>query len=378
MKLQTHLLHPDKCIQDPYKASSTPIYQTATFKQNDASGQDFYDYSRSDNPTRNHLERCLADIENAQYALAFNSGMAAIANVCTLLQPGDELLANMDLYGGTYRFFHEILLQQQVQLRFFDPEKETIDQHLNEKTRMVWIETPSNPLMQIINISQIAQNLRSSRAIFVVDNSLVSSWLQKPLNHGADIVIQSATKHLSGHSDVTGGVVTTNSSEYAKVLKFRQNAAGSALAPFESWLLLRGLQTLPIRIDKQQQNAYQIADYLSKHPLIHATYFPGLNDNQALAIHNQQAFGSGTVITIDPGNVEAAQTIVNQTRLFNICVSFGSIISSILMPVAMSHIPAAENSSHLKPSLVRISAGIENEEDLINDLAQAIEQAFAG
>jgi len=378
MKFNTRLVRYDQCPGDPFRPVATPIYQTATFEQKSATEFGEYDYSRSGNPTRSVLERQLAELENARRAFAFSSGMAAISAITRLLQPGDEILAGGDLYGGAYRLFSKILKHSGIEVRYTrGPSVDDFRDQLTRRTRLVHCETPGNPLLSITSISELAELAHSAGALLSVDNSMMSPCLQNPLDHGADVVVHSATKFLCGHSDVTAGVIAANSQELAERLYFVQNGEGTALGPFDSFLLLRGLKTLSLRIDRQQENAARIIEFLRQHPAVKRVFYPGLDDRNSHAIHGSQARGGGSIIAFETGSCELSRRVVEGTRIFAITVSFGSVNSSISLPHCMSHAsvpPHIRDLCRFPQDLVRLSIGIEDPDDLVADL----EQAFSG
>jgi cystathionine beta-lyase len=379
MKFASQLVSFNACPADPFRPISTPIYQTATFEQEHADQFGRYDYSRSGNPTRTVLEEQLAQLENADRAFAFASGLAAISSVARLFSAGDEILACDDLYGGTYRLFSKILNRTGVKVRYADAcDLPEFAAAITPKTRLLYTETPTNPLLRICDIRALADLAHDHGALLCVDNSAMSPYLQNPLDLGADIVVHSATKYLCGHSDVTAGVVAVRSCELAEQIYFLQNGEGSALGPFDSYLLLRSLKTLKLRLDCQQASAGKIAEYLSTHSAVKRVYYPGLPGHAGYDLHAQQARGAGAVISFATGSFELSKRIVEATRIFRISVSFGSVNSSISLPGCMSHasIPAEVRGSRaFDADLVRLSIGIEDEEDLISDLDQAFEQA---
>jgi len=374
MKPSTKLIHFAENT-DQYGANSTPIYQTSTFAQQFADENGEFDYTRSGNPTRKTLEKQLASIDNAEYSFAFSSGMAAIAAVLRLFKGGEEVIASSDLYGGTFRYFTKVLENSNINLKLVNTANlEEITNNITEKTRLLWIETPSNPKQDITNIKKLAQITKHQNTTLVVDNSLLSSWIQKPLDLGADIVVQSATKHYSGHSDVTAGVVSTNSKKFGEQLAFNQNTEGTGLAPFECWLLLRGIQTLDLRLERQQSNTLKIAQFLKSRPEVTKIYTPALTCHPGHVVHHEQASGPGTVISFETGSEELSKYIVEKTKLFTISVSFGSTKSLISLPCYMSHASIPKEQRKLPSDLVRISTGIEDADDLISDLNSAFEQ----
>jgi len=363
--------------EERYGAISTPIYQTATFRQPTATEWGEYDYSRTANPTRTQLEKKLAQLEHGQYASAFASGMAAITAVTRLLESGDEILASDDLYGGSIRLLEQILPRQGITVRYVDAtDLDAVEAAVSARTELILIETPTNPLLRISDIAGLAELAHINDAILAVDNTMLSPCLQNPLDLGADIVIHSATKFLCGHSDVMAGAVITNSDELHKQIAFLQNAEGSALGPFDSWLLLRGIKTLSLRVERQTENALKIAHFLAARSKIKEVHYPGLKDHPGYELHTIQASGGGSVISFTTGDIERSRRFVEATRLCSIAVSFGSVNSSISLPCYMSHASIPESMrSRLAPSadLIRLSVGIEDIDDIIGDLEQAFE-----
>jgi cystathionine beta-lyase len=379
MKFASQLVNFNACPSDPFRPVATPIYQTATFEQEQADQFGRYDYSRSGNPTRAVLEEQLAQLENADRAFAFASGLAAISSVTRLLSAGDEILACDDLYGGTYRLFSKILNRTGIRVRYADAcDLPRFAAAITPETRLLYIETPTNPLLRICDVRALAILAHDHGALLCVDNSAMSPYLQNPLDLGADIVVHSATKYLCGHSDVTAGVVAVHDPELAEQIYFLQNGEGSALGPFDSYLLLRSLKTLKLRLDCQQSSARKIAEHLNTHPAVQRIYYPGLPEHVGHGLHAQQARGPGAVISFATGSFELSKRIAEGARIFRISVSFGSVNSSISLPGCMSHasIPAEVRSSRaFDADLVRLSIGIEDTDDLIDDLTQALERA---
>jgi cystathionine beta-lyase len=381
MKFASQLVAFEACPSDPFKPVATPIYQTATFEQEHADQFGRYDYSRSGNPTRTVLEEQLAQLENGGQAFAFASGLAAISSVARLLSAGDDILACDDLYGGTYRLFSKILNRTGVKVRYADAcDLPAFAAAITPQTRLLYTETPTNPLLRICDIRALADLAHEHGALLCVDNSAMSPYLQNPLDLGADIVLHSATKYLCGHSDVTAGVVAVRSPELAEQIYFLQNGEGSALGPFDSYLLLRSIKTLKLRLDYQQSSARRIAEHLKAHSAIQRVYYPGLLDHPGHDLHSQQARGSGAVISFTTGSFELSRRIAEATGLFRVSVSFGSVNSSVSLPGCMSHasIPAElRRGRAFEADLVRLSIGIEDPQDLIEDLTQAFERAEA-
>ena len=382
MNFDTKLVRFDQCPDDPYRPVATPIYQTATFEQEYATEFGEYDYSRSGNPTRTVLEKQLALLENAERAFCFCSGMAAIAAISRLVKPGEQILAGTDLYGGAYRLFSKILQPSGIGVRYASSTSlDELREALTPQTRLVHIETPGNPLLSITDIAAVAELAHSHGALLSVDNSMMSPYLQNPLDEGADIVVHSATKFLCGHSDVTAGVVAVKSPKLAQDLYLVQNGEGAALGPFDSFLLLRGLKTLALRMQRQQENALRVLDFLQQHPQVQRVFYPGLKSAQEQRIHNQQARGGGAIVAFETGNLELSRQVAERTRIFAITVSFGSVNSSISLPYFMSHSsipPELREKSCFPRDLVRLSVGIEDTQDLIADLEQAFNTQNGG
>lgn len=375
MKFASRLVNFDPAPGDRYHPISTPIYQTATFEQECADQFGDYDYSRSGNPTRTVLERHLAKLENGVRGFTFASGMAAISTVTRLLKTGDEILADSDLYGGTCRLFSRVLERTGITVRYADAcDPELFAQQVTSKTKLIYVESPTNPLLRIVDLQKIAKIARSNDALFCVDNSTMSPYLQNPLDLGADIVLHSATKYLCGHHDVTAGAIVVSDEDLAEKIYFLQNAEGNALAPFDCFLLLRGIKTLKLRLDCQQRNAQAVARFLTAHPDVKRVFYPGLSDSPGYEVQRSQARGAGAVMSFTTGSVELSKAIAERAQLFRITVSFGSVNSSISLPGNMSHAsvpPEVLANRDLPRDLVRLSIGIEDEEDLIADLEQA-------
>jgi len=377
VKFATKLVHYDVSPKDPYSPMSTPIYQTATFEQEHADSFGEYDYTRSGNPTRRVLEDQIAALEGGCRAFCFTSGMAAISNVTHLLQAGDEILADWDLYGGATRLFGEVMPRAGVTVRYVDAsDPERVAEAISAATKMVYLESPTNPLLRILDLEAIAKAAKARGVLVCVDSSTMSPYLQNPLALGADIVMHSATKFLSGHSDVMGGALVVKDEELARRIYFLQNAEGNALSPFDCYLVLRGMKTLKLRMDAQQANAVRIAAYLAGHAKVSAVHYPGLATHPGYGVQMRQARGGGSVLSFSVGSPEAAKTIAEKTALFKIAVSFGSVNSTISVPVKMSHAStplALKEARGIPAELIRLSVGIEDGDELIADLAAALE-----
>jgi cystathionine beta-lyase len=374
VKTATQCVHCD-VSGDPFGAISPPIYQTATFRQPTASEFGEYDYTRTANPTRTLVERQLVALEGGIHACAFASGMAAITALTRLLKIGDQIIAGNDLYGGTVRLLDQVLSRGGICVSYVDTtDLEQVRASLTERTKLALIETPTNPLLRICDIRALAQLAHSAGAILAVDNSVLSPCFQRPLALGADVVIHSATKFLCGHSDVTAGALITNDAQLHRQLAFQQNAEGAGLSPFESWLLLRGMKTLALRVAQQNASANVVAHFLSQHPAVENVYYPGLMNHPGYQLHRSQATGDGAVISFTTGDASLSERFASATRLFDIAVSFGSVGSVISLPAKMSHASIPQSLKERMappPDLVRLSIGIEDVDDLIDDLAQA-------
>jgi cysteine-S-conjugate beta-lyase len=377
VKPHTELLAFDACPDDPFRPVATPIYQTATFDQDSALEPGRYDYSRSGNPTRAVLEAQLARLDRATHAFAFASGLAALTAVTRLLRPGDELVAGDDLYGGTYRLFSRLVAPLGIGVRYADlTGGGAAEAAFTGRTRLVHVESLTNPLLRVPDLRELAERTHRHRAWLCVDASALSPYLQRPLELGADIVVHSATKYLGGHGDVTAGTVAVRDERLAERLAFVQNAEGAGLSPFDSFLLLRGLQTLAVRLDRQQASAHRVASHLRARGL--PVRYPGLREDPGHGRLRAQSDGAGAVVSFETGDVQASARLVESLRLFSTSVSFGSIHSSASLPCRMSHaaIPAeVRRARRLPEDLVRLSVGLEDAGDLVDDLDQALSAA---
>ncbi|KAL1988597.1 hypothetical protein VTN96DRAFT_8992 [Rasamsonia emersonii] len=366
---------------DQYNASSVPIYQSATFKQTSGAGGGEYDYTRSGNPTRTHLERHLAKIMSAQRALVVSSGMAALDVITRLLHPGDEVVTGDDLYGGTHRLLKYLTTHGGIVVHHVDTTRpECVQAVLNSKTAMVLLETPTNPLIKIVDIPKVAAlaHKANPNCLVVVDNTMMSPLLLNPLELGADIVYESGTKYLSGHHDLMAGVIAVNDAALGERLYFPINASGCGLSPFDSWLLMRGVKTLKVRMEQQQANAQRIAEFLESHGF--KVRYPGLRSHPQYELHHSMARGAGAVLSFETGDVALSERIVESAKLWAISVSFGCVNSLISMPCRMSHasIDAKTRQERAMPEdLIRLCVGIEDVDDLIDDLRRALVQAGA-
>ncbi|CAM9395765.1 unnamed protein product [Ascophyllum nodosum] len=385
LSMATKITSYNPCEKDPYGASSMPIYQAgnltvSTFAQPSATTFGDYDYTRSGNPTRHAFEKQICELEEGHKAFAFTTGMAALSTVTRMVRSGQEIILNNDSYGGTYRLLSKVASRNNVKVRYVDMSGSAGPANLaaviTDNTSLVMIESPTNPMQRIINISDICRVAHSKNALVEVDSTMMTPCLQKPLVLGADLVVHSATKFISGHADVMAGVVVTKNQALSEQIYFFQNAEGTGLSPFDAWLLLRGVKTMHLRVEKQQENALRVARFLKAHPCCTRVYYSGLEDHPDHDIHMAQASGAGSVVCFRTGSLPFSQHIVTVTKLFKITVSFGSVNSLISLPGAMSHasIPAEVRASREFPEdLIRLSIGIESAEDLIADLSRAIQ-----
>lgn len=380
MKPNTKFVHGGQENTDPaYGAVMPPIYQTSTYSQKTPGSHKGFEYSRTGNPTRQALEKSIASIENAKHGLVFGSGMASIDAVLKLLNPGDEVISINDLYGGSYRIFTKIFKNYGLKFKFISMEKpEDLEKSISEKTKMVWIETPTNPMMNIIDIQSIAKICKENEILFVVDNTFASPYLQTPLDLGADIVSHSATKYLGGHSDVVLGALALKDDELAEKLYFIQNASGAIAGPMDSFLVLRGIKTLHLRMQRHCENAKAVAEFLKDHPKVNKVYWPGFEDhpNHHIAKKQMKDFGGMLSFTTKTDSLEEATKVVEKLKLFTLAESLGGVESLAGHPASMTHasIPKEEREkTGVKDSLIRLSVGIEDKEDLTKDLKQALE-----
>lgn len=365
--------------QDPSTgAVMPPIYQTSTYAQASPGDHKGYEYSRTQNPTRHALENSIASIEGGNYGLAFGSGMAAIDCVIKMLQPGDEVISTNDLYGGTYRLFTKIFEPLGIKFHFTgmaDPS--AVEAHVNENTKLIWVETPTNPMMNIIDIKAMSKVAKNAGALLVVDNTFATPYLQQPLKQGADIVMHSATKYLGGHSDVVLGLLALKDEAVAEKLYFIQNSSGAVCGPMDSFLVLRGIKTLAVRMQRHCENGEAIAHYLANHPKVDKVYWPGFENhpNHHVAKEQMNGFGGMISFTVQGGSLDDTVKIVSALRVFTLAESLGGVESLAGHPASMTHasIPKEEREkTGVVDSLIRLSVGIEDIEDLKADLDQAL------
>jgi len=378
LKFNSKTIHGGQEPDAAYGAVMPPIYQTSTYAQTTPGGHKGFEYSRSANPTRTALENSLASIENGNYGLAFASGLSAIDAVIKLLNPGDEVVSTNDLYGGSYRLFKQVFEKFGITFHFIGMQSlDTIESKINEKTKLLWVETPTNPMMNVIDIKGVSALAKKHKLLLAVDNTFATPYLQRPLDLGADIVMHSATKYLGGHSDVIVGALVVRDKELADQLYFIQNASGAVCGPMDSFLTLRGIKTLHVRMQRHCENGKQVAEYLANHPKIGKVYWPGFEDHANHDIAKAQMDDFGGMISFVPNgsSYEDAIKIVERLQVFTLAESLGGVESLAGHPASMTHasIPKEEREkSGVVDALIRLSVGIEDASDLIADLNQAI------
>ena len=378
MKFNTKTIHGGQSLDTSYNAVMPPIYQTSTYAQSSPGNHKGYEYSRTHNPTRTALERSFASIENANYGLAFASGLAAIDAIIKLLKPGDEIISTNDLYGGTYRLFTKIFSTYGIKFHFVGMHDAiSIEKLVNQNTRLIWAETPTNPMLNIIDIVALSTIAKKHNILLAVDNTFATPYLQRPIDLGADIVMHSATKYLGGHSDVVLGAIMLNDKELADKLYFIQNASGAICGPQDSFLVLRGIKTLHVRMQRHCENTKKIADFLNSNARVDHVYWPGFDFHKNHDIANKQMDDYGGMLSfkVKSNNNRDVFRILERLKIFTLAESLGGVESLSCHPASMTHasIPREEREkSGLSDSLIRLSVGIEDSDDLIQDLKQAI------
>ena len=378
LKFNSKTIHGGQAPDAAYGAVMPPIYQTSTYAQSTPGGHKGFEYSRSANPTRTALENSLASIENGSYGRAFASGLSAIDAVIKLLEPGDEVISTNDLYGGSYRLFRQVFEKFGIQFHFMGMQSvAAIEEKITKNTKLIWVETPTNPMMNVIDIAAISKVAKEHNILLAVDNTFATPYLQRPLDLGADIVMHSATKYLGGHSDVVVGALVVKDKDLADKLYFIQNASGAVCGPMDSFLTLRGIKTLHVRMQRHSENGKAVAHYLRTHPKIEKVYWPGFEDHPNHDIAKSQMDDFGGMISFIPkgSSFEDAVKIVENLKIFTLAESLGGVESLAGHPASMTHasIPKEEREkSGVVDSLIRLSVGIEDAEDLIADLEQAI------
>ncbi|TEU02009.1 MAG: PLP-dependent transferase [Dehalococcoidia bacterium] len=378
MRFETLAIHSGRQPDPTTGALATPIYQTSTFVFEDVGVTRGYDYSRTANPTRKALENCIAELEGGKAGFAFATGMAAETTVMHLLKAGDHVISGDDIYGGTYRLFEEVMKDFGLEFTFLRMDDgKRIEEAIRPNTRMIWIETPSNPLLNIIDIEMVVDIARRHNLMTVADNTFPTPYFLRPIEYGVDLVVHSTTKYLNGHCDVVGGAVVTNTDELTERVQFLLNALGTCASPFDCWLVLRGIKTLPVRMMRQEENAAQVAAYLEKHPKVEKVFYPGLKSHPGHEIAMRQMGGFGSVVSFEiEGGIEAVNSFLRSVTIFSLAESLGGVDSLVEHPATMSHASMPEDVRRgvgITDSLIRLSVGLENVDDLIEDLAQALE-----
>lgn len=377
--LDTKCLHleEDEENVNHYGAISYPIYQTATYAHPGVNQSTGFDYSRLQNPTRDHLEKMVASLENGISALAFSTGMAAITTLMELFQPGDHIVMDSDLYGGSIRLFQHISAKNGITFSGLDCSQGDVEDYINEKTKAIYVETPTNPMMRVTDLAALAEKAKKHNLLLIVDNTFLSPYLQNPLSLGADIVVHSGTKYLGGHNDTLAGFLVTNREDLDERLRFIIKTNGTGLAPFDSWLILRGIKTLGIRMERAQENAIRIAGWLKEQPLVAEVIYPGLEEHPGHEIMKKQARGFGAMLTFQMKEAEDAREILNRVRMIKFAESLGGVETLITYPVTQTHADVPKEireKNGITECTLRLSVGIENAEDLIGEL----EQVFQG
>ncbi len=378
MRFETLAIHTGERPDAAYGAVSAPIYQTSTFAFKDVGKTRGYDYSRSANPTRKVLEDTIAQLEGGKAGFAFATGMAAEATVIHLLKVGDHVISGDDVYGGTYRLFQNVMRDFGLEFTFLRMDnREKIEQAIKPNTRMLWLETPSNPLLNITNLEMAVDIANKHKLMTVIDNTFATPYFLKPIEYGVDLVVHSTTKYLNGHCDVVGGAVVTTTDELTERVQFLLNAMGTCASPFDCWLVLRGIETLPVRMRQHEENAFAVANYLLGHPGVKRVFYPGLESHPGYEIAKRQMRGFGGVVSFElKEGVEAVNSFLRRIKVFSLAESLGGVASLAEHPATMSHASMPKDYREkvgITDELIRLSVGLENIDDLIEDLGQALE-----
>jgi cystathionine gamma-synthase len=376
---ETRAIHEGQEPDPATGAITVPIYQTSTYVQEAVGEHKGYDYARVANPTRTALQLCLASLESAEHGLAFASGLGAVTTIMHLISPGDRVVAVNDVYGGVYRMFSQVYEPKGYEFTWLPAADigDNLAEHLDERTRIVWLETPTNPLLNVIDIRAAAEAAHAAGALVVVDNTFATPYLQRPLELGADIVVHSTTKYLGGHSDVVGGFAATNDPTIAERLQFLQKSLGAVPGPFDCWLVLRGIKTLAVRMRRHSENAEVIALWLSRHPLVQQVLYPGLPTHPGHTIAAKQMRHFGGMISFLVETEEEAVALVARTKIFQLAESLGGVESLIEHPARMTHASTADAPFAAPRNLIRLSVGLESAEDLVADLETALVRSTA-
>ena len=379
MDFETRAIHDGQEPDPTTGALTTPIYLTSTYVQDAVGEHKGYDYSRVANPTRTALQQCLASLESAEHGMAFSSGLGAVTTIMHLLNPGDRVVLIADVYGGVYRMTSQVYEPKGYVFDYVPAaDFENLGEHLDERTRLVWVETPSNPMLNIVDIRKAAEAAHEAGAILAVDNTFATPFLQRPLELGADIAVHSTTKYLGGHSDVVGGFAATNDPTIAERLTFLQKSLGAVPGPLDCWLVLRGVKTLAVRMRQHCRNAHAISGFLERHPRVEHVLYPGLPRHPGHQIAARQMDDFGGMISFMVESADEAAALVARTKLFKLAESLGGVESLIELPARMTHASTADAPFAAPPNLIRLSVGLESPEDLLLDLDQALVLSAAG
>lgn len=380
MQFETIAIHAGERPNAAFGAISTPIYQTSTFAFEDVGKTRGYDYSRTANPTRKVLEDTIAQLEGGKAGFAFATGMAAEATVIHLLRAGDHVISGDDVYGGTYRLFQNVMRDFGLEFTFLRLDnRQAIEEAIKPSTRMLWLETPSNPLLNITDLEMVVDVAKKHNLLTVIDNTLATPYFLRPIEYGIDLVVHSTTKYLNGHCDVVGGAVVTTTDELTERVQFLLNAMGTCASPFDCWLVLRGIETLPVRIKQHEENAIAVANYLNGHPAVKRLFYPGLDSHPGHEIARRQMKGFGGVVSFElNGGTEAVTNFLRRIKIFSLAESLGGVVSLAEHPATMSHASMPKEHREkvgITEELIRLSVGLENIDDLIEDLGQALKRS---
>ncbi len=378
MRFETVAIHAGERPDKAFGAVSVPIYQTSTFVFEDVGKTRGYDYSRTANPTRKVLEDTIARLEGGKAGFAFATGMAAETTVIHLLKAGDHIISGDDIYGGTYRLFQNVMQDFGLEFTFLRMDnRERIEDAIKPNTRMLWLETPSNPLLNIVDVEMVVDIAKKHNLMTVIDNTFATPYLLRPIEYGIDLVVHSTTKYLNGHCDVVGGAVVTTTDELTERIQFLLNAMGTCASPFDCWLVLRGIETLPVRMKQHEENAAALVNYLIRHPAVKKVFYPGLESHPGHEIAKRQMRGFGGVVSFElEEGIEAVNSFLRRIKVFSLAESLGGVASLAEHPATMSHASMPENyrkNVGISDKLIRLSVGLENVDDLIDDLRQALE-----
>ena len=378
MKFETIAIHAGERPDMTFGAISVPIYQTSTFTFEDVGKTRGYDYSRTANPTRKVLEDTIAQLEGGKAGFAFATGMAAEATVIHLLKAGDHVISGDDVYGGTYRLFESVMRDLGLEFTFLRMDsRQAIEEVIRPNTKMLWLETPSNPLLNIVDIEMVVDIAKRHNILTVMDNTFATPYLLRPIEYGVDLVVHSTTKYLNGHCDVVGGAVVTTTDELTERVQFLLNAMGTCASPFDCWLVLRGIETLPVRMERHQENAFAVANYLKGHPAVKRVFYPGLDSHPGHEIVKRQMKGFGGMVSFElKGGVKAVNSFLRRVNVVSLAESLGGVVSLVEHPATMSHASMPREYQEkvgITDELIRLSVGLENIDDLIDDLRQALE-----